>query len=158
MYPKVFLDTTYLLPLFGVDIGLSKSEEETLQRIIDKLLPAINSLSLLEVKWKILHFSKKNKQLLSRFSKVLKFITLTNKFQIVPFYESVVDELATELYKIHKDYIDCSILAAAITTADVLLTEDSIISNLEKTLKEQKYLFLKEKETFEVMPISEFKA
>ena len=158
MYPKVFLDTTYLLPLFGVDIGLSKAEEAMLQKIIDEFYPMINSLSLLEVKWKILHFSKKNKRILDRYSKVLKFITLTNKFKIVPFYEPAVDELATKLYELHNDYIDCSILAAAITTADVLLTEDSIISNLEKTLKEQKYLFLKEKETFEVMPISEFKA
>ncbi|MCD6484948.1 MAG: hypothetical protein J7L47_07560, partial [Candidatus Odinarchaeota archaeon] len=92
---------------------------------------------------------------LSRFSNVLKFITLTNKFKIVPFYEPTVDELATELYKIHKDYIDCSILAAAITTTDVLLTEDSTIRDIVKTLKEQKSAFLKEK--FEAKTISEFR-
>lgn len=153
MNPKILLDTTYFLPIFGIDIELSKDEEIILQKVIDKLSPMINSLSLFEAKWKILYFSRNNRQLLDRYYKFLKFITLTNKIKVIPFYKPEIDELATKLYKLHKDYIDCSILAAAIMTADVLLTEDSIIKDLEKTLKKQK-AFLKE--NFEVKSISEF--
>ncbi|MCD6483664.1 MAG: PIN domain-containing protein [Candidatus Odinarchaeota archaeon] len=157
MTPKIFLDTTYLLPLFGFDIMLEKKDENKLLKIIENLKPLISSLSILESKWKVLHFSKKNKALLERYPRVLQFITLSGKFQIIHFYDHRIDTLATKIYEIHKDYIDCSILATAVYNATVLLTEDSKIRELGEIVKKRDLLPSQSKKIFKVMSITEYK-
>ena len=152
---KIFLDTSYLLPLFGVDIELTKDDEKKLLTIIENFNPSINSLSLLEIKWKILHFSKKNKLLLERYHNVLQFVTLSGKFKIVHFYDFRIDHIATKLYEFHNDYIDCSILAAALENADILLTEDTKIKQLGQIIKERNFLSIVNKARFEIKSISE---
>lgn len=50
--------------------------------------------------------------------------------KIINFYKPDIDLLATNFYSLHDDYFDCSILATAIYSADIFLTEDSILLDL----------------------------
>jgi len=120
---KVLLDTTYILPLLGIEIDIPNLREKIIS-LAKNFKLMLNSLSILEAKWKILKLAKKEPSILESFSEGLLFLTRGEVFEIIPFYTYEVDLIATTLYKYHKDYIDCSILASAYINADTFITEE----------------------------------
>jgi len=120
---NILLDTTYILPLFGIDVKIPGLKERILL-MSEKYNLLINSLSILEAKWKVLKLAKKHPNIIESFSEGLLFLTHREIFRIIPFYEYDVDLIATELLKFHSDYFDCSILASAIINADIFITEE----------------------------------
>ena len=120
---KVLLDTTYILPLLGIEIDIPNLREKIIS-LAKNFKLMLNSLSILEAKWKILKLAKKESSVLESFSEGLLFLTKGEVFEIIPFYTYEVDLIATTLYKYHKDYIDCSILASAYINADTFITEE----------------------------------
>ncbi len=58
---------------------------------------------------------------------------IISAFRIVPFYESEVVEFGQKVRKTVSDYVDCILIATAISKKEELVTEDSLI--LEKKTK-----------------------
>ena len=55
---------------------------------------------------------------------------IMSAFRGVPFYDDGIIEISQEVKKIVSDYVDCIVLATAVTSREDLATEDSLI--LEK--------------------------
>ena len=130
---KVLLDTTYILPLLGIEIDIPNLREKIIF-LAKNFKLMLNSLSILEAKWKILKLAKKEPSILESFSEGLLFLTKGEVFEIIPFYTYEVDLIATTLHKYHKDYIDCSILASAYINADTFITEEK--NKMQKLLEQ----------------------
>ncbi|MHA1607367.1 MAG: PIN domain-containing protein [Candidatus Freyarchaeota archaeon] len=118
---RVLLDTSFLLPVFGVNVDIPNIRVQllSLSRKADLL---VNSLSVLEAKWIILKLSRKEPDLLKAFGDGLNLLVRGKQFEIIPFYLPEVDAVATAIYNYHRDYIDCSILASAYVEANTLVT------------------------------------
>ena len=115
------LDTSFLLPVFGVDIDVPDVRNQLL-RLSRKFTLLINSLSILEAKWIILKLSRRKPEVLESFRDGLNLVVRGGEFRVVPFYLPEIDAVATDIYVHHRDYIDCSILASAYVEADLLVT------------------------------------
>ena len=59
--PKILLDTTYLLPLFGVDVGLEQFDSK-FPKMVRECEILYNQASLIEAKWIVLNLLKKEQQ------------------------------------------------------------------------------------------------
>ena len=152
---KILLDTTYILPIFGIDVAIPDLKEKlSLWSKQNNLY--INSLSILEAKWKVLKLAKKVPSLLEFFSEGLFYLTHGSKFEIIPFYSYEVDYIATELHKFHKDYIDCSILSSAIINSEIFITEekDNMVKLL-RNLSPDLYIYRKSRYKLEILTFRE---
>ncbi|MEM1798426.1 MAG: hypothetical protein QXX87_04305, partial [Candidatus Jordarchaeales archaeon] len=63
---KVLLDTSYILPVFGVDVDVPDVRGQLLH-LSRKATLLVNSLSILEAKWVVLKLSKKCPEVLDSF-------------------------------------------------------------------------------------------
>ena len=80
---SILLDTTYILPLFGIGVKIADLREKILI-LAKRYQLMINSLSILEAKWKVLKLAKKNPNLLDSFSEGLLFLEYRKIFKIIP--------------------------------------------------------------------------
>ena len=62
---------------------------------------------------------------------------IMSAFRVVPFYEAAVIEAGQKLRKTVSDYVDCIILATAVTIKEDLITEDSRILEKRRKLLEE---------------------
>ncbi len=62
---------------------------------------------------------------------------IKNAFEVIPFYEPDIIKIAHELRKYLTDYIDCIIIATAITNDKELATEDRDIHAIKSRLKKK---------------------
>jgi PIN domain nuclease of toxin-antitoxin system len=58
---------------------------------------------------------------------------IISAFQVVPFYEPPIIEISQKIRATVSDYIDCILIATAVSTREDMITEDSLI--LEKKNK-----------------------
>ena len=133
MKPKVLLDTTYILPLFGIAIDLPGFEAK-FPKLLKKASISVNSLSILESKWKALKISEYAPEVSQSFSEGLLSLTAAGEIEVIQFHLPRIDLVATSLYATHKDYFDCSIASTAILFTDFLLTEDEALISLVNRL------------------------
>jgi len=135
---KILLDTTYLLPLFGVDVGL-----EDFKMLFPKLLNTYNvmynPISLVEAKWIILGLTRKDEMLrlkmLKRYVQGLKSILLDKRLKATELTNPSIEEFADELLLNNKlnDYFDRIIYSTAKHYNATLLTEDEKLIEISKT-------------------------
>ena len=127
----MILDTTYLLPLagIGVDTDLLKAvfEDKAKLRLEDF---SVSLISIFELQAK----AAKLKVPVSTVLSAVK--TITKVFKVVPFYDVEVIDKSFELRKYISDYIDCIIVATAIVLKKDLVTEDTLIHENKKLIKE----------------------
>jgi len=127
----LILDTTYLLPLagIGVDTDLLKAvfEDKAKLRLEDF---SVSLISIFELQAK----AAKLKVPVSTVLSAVK--TITKVFKVVPFYDVEVIDKSFELRKHISDYIDCIIVATAIVLKKDLVTEDTLIHENKKLIKE----------------------
>jgi len=151
----VLLDTTYILPLFGVGVKIPDLREKIIS-MAKRYHLLINSLSILEAKWKVLKLAKKKPDLIDSFSEGLLFLEHRKIFKIIPFYEYDVDLIATELHHFHNDYFDCSILASAFVHADIFATEEKKnMQNLIRKLPPDYLIYRKVPSDLAIMKLGE---
>jgi predicted nucleic acid-binding protein len=145
---RIILDTTYILPLFGIKIkDLSKLNEGINlmfgkeKRNFDVFLP---SICLIEVLYKLVHEYKKNKDydILNRYSLVIPTLTSSKNFTLFnPYLNSTATQFALKLrHSGHSDMFDCLIAGTAISVKGILLTEDNVLKNKLKDDPETKFL------------------
>lgn len=118
----MIIDTTYLLPLAGISIDTDLLESIARGRVslrFEEL--AVSLISVFELQAKA-----------TKLMVPAKFITkaveaILASFRVEPFYKSEVVEVSYELRKLIPDYVDCVIVATAVTLKEGLVTEDSLI-------------------------------
>jgi len=126
---ELVLDTTYLLPIFGIGVGL-EGFDELFPELLSEYAVLYNPVSLVEAKWIVLKLAKREPQkrdkLLERFRIGLEALLSDERLSQTeltnPNVEEVADLLLTRAGV--ADYFDRLIYATAASRESVLLTED----------------------------------
>ncbi|MHA1274741.1 MAG: PIN domain-containing protein [Promethearchaeota archaeon] len=144
---SIILDTTYILPLFGIEINLSKPFLEDLKKIwkneIEDFKIYLPSICLIESMYKLLneYNKKKNFEILERYYKIIP--TILN-LPIEIFYCELNPIISLNAAKIrhygHKDFMDCWIAGTALFLNGILLSEDTQLKSIIKQIPEFKHL------------------
>ena len=132
---RICLDSSYLLPLFG--IGLRGIPSDVIRRLSaheHELL--ISEISIFECAAKAAKLVIRGELGVKRLVDGLLGAAYSPLLTKVSIYEADLISLAVEARKLVSDFIDCLILATATLYADVLLTEDGLLLNLPDELYE----------------------
>lgn len=135
---ELLLDSTYLLPIFGISLEL-QDFESVFTRLPDNYVVKYNPVSLIETKWTVIRRSRKMKdrreELLQSYRQGLVSIqqrdsslqstSLTNEA-----IEEFSDVLLTQFHI--QDYFDRLIYSTAVHSQYILLTEDDGLHDLFK--------------------------
>jgi predicted nucleic acid-binding protein len=116
---RVLLDTTYFLPVVGVEIDLAEED-------IDKLFSGdfkymINEITLFELYGKARRYFKSDSDV-NRFYEGMKSI-IHSDIEIIPVFTLEILQKVLELRDKLREIPDCIISATALIYADVLVTE-----------------------------------
>ena len=129
----MIIDTTYLLPLakIGVKTDLLRAVVEgRIRREVSLQNLKVNLISLFELQAKAAKLGVPPRNVAEAISVILR------SFQVIPFHKAEVVETAHKLREILADYIDCVIVATAITLREDLVSEDrDILSHKEELEK-----------------------
>ncbi len=123
----MIIDTTYLLPLVGISVNsdlFSAVEKGTTNLDFDDT--QVSEISLFEIQ------AKSAKLAIAHSTVVEALSEIESVFEIVPFGEKSVIQASFELRKKLPDYIDCVIIASAISRKTAILTEDRSILALQR--------------------------
>ncbi len=125
---RILLDTMYLLPVFGVDVGL-EAYGDLFPRLLEEFHVYYTPLSLVEAKWVILKLSKAKRELsqrlLDEYRKGLEALLSDNRLRETVVTNGVIEEVADYLLELGlRDYFDRMIYATAYYYNAMLLTED----------------------------------
>ncbi len=130
MVKAILLDTTYLLPIFGVRIGLPRFEE-CFPKLLTKHTVLYNPLSIVEAKWIALRLAKRmGRIVLDRFRLGLKALQNDDRLRPTEVTSYEIEEIADSLIPYLSDYFDRIILSTAYVHGYALLTEDEEIVNV----------------------------
>ncbi|MHA1520906.1 MAG: PIN domain-containing protein [Promethearchaeota archaeon] len=130
---KILLDTTFVLPLFGIDVQLPNLP--LLRSIWKEEIPGfmfyLSSISLIEVMYKLnREFRlKRDPKILSRYDLILPTILNSNHVELI--HSQTNPFVTSKFLKIrnlgHTDLMDCWILGSAVTINSIFLTEDTTL-------------------------------
>ena len=128
----MILDTTYLLPLARIEIDTDLlreiAEGRTKIRFEDII---ISQISIFEMQAKAAEFGIPPPCVIEAVEAIEK------PFRIEPFNRPQIIETSFNLRKEINDYIDCIILATAITLKEDLITEDTLILKRKQSIKKK---------------------
>ena len=128
---KIHLDTTYLLPLIGVDAEeIVKEDIERLFEDGNKLY--VNQISVFELCAKGAKYVAKGVLPVERVIRGVNALTYGEEFKLISFSEAKVLEVSFKTRRFLNDYIDCVILSSAVSKCDALVTEDEDILTLRE--------------------------
>lgn len=129
----MIIDTTYILPLARISVDkdlLKASVDGNAALNLDDV--TVSLISLFELQANAVRLTVPAKHVAEAADTILKAL------KVEPFYNPEVLEASFELRKIIPDYIDCVILATAVSLKEDLVTEDSRIL-AKRTLIKQVY-------------------
>ncbi len=142
--PILVLDTTYILPLFGIKPQISPSFLGEVKDLWSSGLPGFNiytpSVCLIEVAYKLNqeYRSSKKHEVLERYPLILPTVSTSTH---VTLFHPQTDQNASHLaMKIrdagHSDLMDCWIAGTASSLKGILITEDVALQKLLSTIPE----------------------
>jgi predicted nucleic acid-binding protein len=124
----LILDTTYLLPLAQIavdtDLLIAIARRKTDVKLEDL---SVSLISVFELQAKAAKLNIPARGVIRAVDAIM------SAFRVLPFYETRTIEIAQRLRKTVSDYLDCVIVATAISNKEDLATEDSLI--LDKKVK-----------------------
>ena len=122
---KILLDTSYLLPLFGIDVEID-GLEENFPKVLKKFEVYYNPISLIEAKFIILRLLKDGIDLLEDYRIGLNSVFAEDLLKPTLLTNSEIEEIADRLLidKGLKDYFDRMIYATSVVFKLALVTED----------------------------------
>jgi len=130
--PVIVLDTTYFLPIVGIkvksDFFLALEKNEIFVDLRDIYL---SEITLFELQAKATKLSVPPERVAEGID------AIREAFNIIPFYEPEIIKISFKLRRILSDYIDCVILATAISREYILLTEDSDIQSNKQAISRE---------------------
>jgi len=128
----MILDTTYFLPLVGIEIEPD---------IIKACLDGQTTFSIDDVRLSLIsifELQAKAAKLGVRAERVFKGArVIFQVFDVVEFYRPDVVGISFELRRRLPDYIDCVIVATATSLGEDLLTEDQLIHSLKSDIERE---------------------
>ncbi|OLS12196.1 MAG: hypothetical protein RBG13Loki_4198 [Promethearchaeota archaeon CR_4] len=130
MIARCFIDTTYLMPLFGLNPSIQHLNDQLLQILrLDRFTFLYSAVSLIEIKWQVMHLGKHGHaidQLERQFSLALSSLKIDPRHECVDFLNADINDLSYELRKLgHNDYFDTIIASSALWEAEIFITEDA---------------------------------
>jgi len=149
---SLVIDTTYLLPLFGLETNITNYDEK-LPILLDKYDVKYNPISLLEAKWLIIRTAKKNKEKFETFLEYYRegIATMQREDRIhqTAFTDENIESLSDIILMTTniKDYFDRQIYSTAANLGYILLTEDKQLHELRNypiTPKPKKVVYWKQ--------------
>ncbi|MHA2365784.1 MAG: PIN domain-containing protein [Candidatus Hodarchaeales archaeon] len=140
---KIILDTTYVLPLFGIEVSLGEKFKNQLSLLWRKKSSDFNvylpSVSLIEVMYKLnREFRKQNDiNILKRYPQILPTVTTSHISIDHPLLNPLASEIANKIrHAGHRDLMDCWIAASAIHLNGILITEDKeLVETIKKIVE-----------------------
>lgn len=144
---KIFLDTTYLLPLTGIETSIHQFNDQFEKTMEDQsILYLYSPASIIELKWIIKKIGKTNnnrQKLEEQLEGVLRMLNTSPKFEKISFVNDIINHLTYKMELLgHSDYFDTLIASSAIISSDLFITEDKKLSNvIPKTITELKPYF-----------------
>lgn len=138
MVSNLLLDTTYVLPLFGIEISLDDSFREEIKQLwkngVNNYKIYLSSASIIESVYKLNreYRNLKDSEILDRYHTILPTIIRSKIVKIIdPFLNPVIAETSMKIREYgHKDLMDCWIAASAIQINAIFLTEDKELRTL----------------------------
>jgi len=139
------LDSTYIMPFFGINVKISNLNSDLTKILTEKGGKIyITTCSLIEAKWKsIRNFSRSgNISYLKRANKVLESFQHNKYIKILdPWFIKDASKWADQLLiEGHLDYMDCWIAGTAKAKNLTFVSEDESLINLIKKLDDWKSL------------------
>ncbi|MGV9171654.1 MAG: type II toxin-antitoxin system VapC family toxin [Promethearchaeia archaeon] len=141
----LILDTTFILPLFGVKIDLKRGFQQKMKDIwknkIEGYQVYLPSVCLVESMVKLLSEYKKNNSfnILNRYQKILPTILdLPLELFLCESHPSASMFATTIRHAGHPDIMDCWIAGTAAALDGILLTEDKDLKSILKEIPETK--------------------
>ncbi len=143
---NLILDTTYLLPIFGIEINITFNFKKELRNLWKHGIPGykiyLPSVCLIETMYKLNreYRNKKDVAILKRYTQILPTILASKVVEIkhphlIPEASKIAILLRHENFP---DLMDCWIGATAVALKGVLLTEDKYLKQiLERTSETQ---------------------
>lgn len=134
---ELLLDTTYLLPVFGISVGLEDFVPR-FGKLLDSFSARYNPASLIEAKWTVMKLGRnepaKRDALLGAYRTGLKVLASDGRLKATPVTSEAVEVVADDLLLKHgvKDYFDRVIYGTAAERSCVLLTEDEELLKLKR--------------------------
>ncbi len=128
-FRELYLDTTYVMPFFYLDIdvkGFSRTRYKEVIKSLDKI--HLSEISIIEAKAKSLKIGEKRSDVNKRFNEGLSVLSADEKV-VIHGYRSMDDKMFNEFILLGLDFFDAVILAQSCTVGN-LLTEDSKLLHL----------------------------
>ncbi len=134
---RCFVDTTYLMPLFGLKTSVQDLNEQFLEILgKDRFTFLYSSVSMIEIKWQVIHLGKKNYDLdllEKQFSLALSSLKNDSRYECIDFLNADINDLSYELRKMgHNDYFDTIIASSALWEAELFITEDDPLKKVSQ--------------------------
>ena len=129
-FRELYLDTTYVMPFFYLDIdvkGFSRTGYKEIIKSLDKI--HLSEISIIEAKAKSLKMGEKRSDVNKRFNEGLSVLSADEKV-VIHGYRSMDDEMFNQVYMLGLDFFDAVIMAQSYTVGN-LLTEDLKLLHLK---------------------------
>jgi predicted nucleic acid-binding protein len=131
---KILLDTTYFLPFAGISVrGIERDAVKRASAIGHELF--VSEMSLFELAAKGAKLVGDGSADPERVAQAVQSISTDEKLRKVRLYDEGVLPLAIALRPHNSDFIDCVILASAVSTCEILVTEDELLLRSNEIIK-----------------------
>ena len=125
---RILLDTTYLLPVAGIQIqGVERDTIRRAKSLGHQLF--ISEISLFELAAKGAKLAKDGLANKERLTQAVQSLVSDESLGKVGAYEDGLLQLAVDLRQNHSDFVDCLILATAVSACEMLVTEDELLTS-----------------------------
>ncbi len=134
---RCFIDTTYLMPLFGLKTSVKSLNEQFLEILSkDRFTFLYSAVSIIEIKWQVIHLGKMDYDidvLEKKFSLALSSLKNDSRYECVDFLNADINDLSFELRKRgHNDYFDTIIASSSLWEAEFFITEDEPLKKMSQ--------------------------
>jgi predicted nucleic acid-binding protein len=142
---SIILDTTYVLPLFGIKIEISQKFQNEIKLLWKNGIKGYNvflpTTCLIETNFKLLneYRTKKDFSILERYQMILPTV-LNSPIKIFNSELNLKASLFAAIIRHsgHLDFMDCWIAGAAVALQGILLTEDKTLEEVLHDIPETK--------------------
>jgi rRNA-processing protein FCF1 len=144
---SIILDTTYVLPLFGIKIDITSKFQDEIKVLWKRGITGYNiylpSTCLIETMFKLLNEYRKENDftILQRYQLILPTVLNSPVNIFNPELNTKASLIASVIrHSGHSDFMDCSIAGTAAALKGILITEDKELKKILKNIPETKLM------------------
>lgn len=146
---SIILDTTFVLPLFGIKIDMTSKFQDEIKLLWKRGITGYNiylpSTCLIETMFKLLNeYRKKNDfSILQRYQLILPTVLNSHVNIFNPELNTKASLIASIIrHSGHSDFMDCWIAGTAAALKGILITEDKELKKILKNVPETKLMIV----------------